>query len=120
MIDRLEALKQEVCAINRELPHSGLVTLTWGNASGVDRDRGLVVIKPSGVPYAELEPERMVVVDLEGRVVEGDLRPSSDTPNTVHRSTGMSSIVPSGRLWAINWRSQAALSNRVKRPRPSA
>ena len=59
---------------------SGLVTLTWGNASGIDREKGLVVIKPSGVPYDELQPERMVVVDLEGRVVEGDLKPSSDTP----------------------------------------
>ncbi len=92
MIDRLEALKQEVCAINRELPHSGLVTLTWGNASGVDRDRGLVVIKPSGVPYAELEPERMVVVDLEGRVVEGDLRPSSDTPTHILLYRGFPAI----------------------------
>ena len=59
---------------------TGLVTLTWGNVSGIDRQVGLVVIKPSGVPYDELQPECMVVVDLEGRVVEGDLKPSSDTP----------------------------------------
>ena len=61
-------------------PRSGWSRLTWGNASGMDRGRGLVVIKPSGVPYDELQPEQMVVVDLEGHVVEGDLRPSSDTP----------------------------------------
>ena len=79
----LDSLKDRVCRANRELPSLGLVTLTWGNVSGIDRERGLVVIKPSGVPYEELTPEQMVVVDLEGRVVEGDLRPSSDTPTHV-------------------------------------
>ena len=62
---------------------TGLVTLTWGNVSGIDRQRGLVAIKPSGVPYADLRPEQIVVVDLDGRVVEGKLRPSSDTPTHV-------------------------------------
>ena len=76
----LEELKRRVCAANRDLVKTGLVTLTWGNVSGIDRQKGLVVIKPSGVPYDELQPECMVVVDLEGRVVEGDLKPSSDTP----------------------------------------
>jgi len=76
----LDALKQEVCEANRDLERTGLVVLTWGNVSGVDRDRGLMVIKPSGVPYERLEPEHMVVVDLAGRQVEGDLKPSSDTP----------------------------------------
>ncbi len=76
----LKNLKRSVCAANLNLVKSGLVTLTWGNASGIDREKGLVVIKPSGVPYDELQPESMVVVDLEGRVVEGDLKPSSDTP----------------------------------------
>ena len=76
----LKTLKRSVCAANLNLVKAGLVTLTWGNASGIDREKGLVVIKPSGVPYDELQPERMVVVDLEGRVVEGDLKPSSDTP----------------------------------------
>jgi L-ribulose-5-phosphate 4-epimerase len=76
----LEGLRTEVCAANRELARSGLVTLTWGNASGFDRRQELLVIKPSGVPYDRLEPEDMVVVDLEGHVVEGELKPSSDTP----------------------------------------
>ena len=79
----LDDLKRLVCAINRDLPRTGLVTLTWGNASGIDRPSGLVVIKPSGVPYDELQPECMVVVDLDGRVVEGQLKPSSDAPTHV-------------------------------------
>lgn len=76
----LEELKRRVSATNRDLPKTGLVTLTWGNVSGIDRQTGLVVIKPSGVPYDELQPENMVVLDLDGRVVEGTLRPSSDAP----------------------------------------
>ncbi|KHF36162.1 L-ribulose-5-phosphate 4-epimerase UlaF [Paenibacillus sp. P1XP2] len=76
----LEALKQQVLEANLALPKHGLVTFTWGNVSGIDREKGLFVIKPSGVPYEDLKAEDLVVVDLEGRVVEGDLRPSSDTP----------------------------------------
>ncbi|UCC75173.1 MAG: L-ribulose-5-phosphate 4-epimerase AraD [Gemmatimonadota bacterium] len=76
----MEELKQDVCRANRALVEHGLVRLTFGNASGIDPKRQHVVIKPSGVPYAELEPEQMVVVDLSGNVVEGDLRPSTDTP----------------------------------------
>lgn len=76
----LEELKQEVWKANLELPKHGLVTFTWGNVSGVDRERGLFVIKPSGVPYEELKPEHMVVMDLDGNKVEGDMNPSSDTP----------------------------------------
>jgi L-ribulose-5-phosphate 4-epimerase len=79
----LESLKEEVCRANRELQRSGLVTLTWGNTSGLDRQRGLLVIKPSGVPYDELQPEQMIVVDLDGNVREGTLRPSSDTPTHI-------------------------------------
>lgn len=79
----LESLKQNVCEANRDLERLGLVTLTWGNVSGFDPDRRLVVIKPSGVPYADLTPEALVVVDLDGRVVEGAWRPSSDTPTHV-------------------------------------
>ena len=67
----LESLKEAVCAANRDLPRLGLVTLTWGNTSGLDRERGLVVIKPSGVAYDRLQPADMVVVDLDGKVVEG-------------------------------------------------
>ncbi|NLY52702.1 MAG: L-ribulose-5-phosphate 4-epimerase [Firmicutes bacterium] len=75
----LEQLKEAVLEANLELPRRGLVTYTWGNVSGICRERGLVVIKPSGVSYEEMKAEDMVVVDLEGNVVDGDLRPSSDT-----------------------------------------
>lgn len=77
----LEKLKEEVCKANLELVEHGLVIFTWGNVSGIDREHGLVVIKPSGVSYDNMKPEDMVVVDLEsGKVVEGKLKPSSDTP----------------------------------------
>ena len=76
----LEGLKREVCAANRRLAECRLVTLTFGNVSGIDRGASIMAIKPSGVPYAELEPEMIVLVDLQGSVVEGDLNPSSDTP----------------------------------------
>ena len=76
----LEALKETVCEANLELFRRGVVLYTWGNVSGIDRARGLVVIKPSGVPYQGMQPSDMVVVDLEGHIVEGTLRPSSDTP----------------------------------------
>lgn len=76
----LETLKEEVWRANRRLVDSGLVVLTWGNASGFDPGSGLVAIKPSGVAYDVMTPADMVVVDLEGKVVEGALNPSSDTP----------------------------------------
>ncbi|SDZ48013.1 L-ribulose-5-phosphate 4-epimerase [Evansella caseinilytica] len=76
----LEQLKETVFKANLALPKHGLVTFTWGNVSGIDRERGLVVIKPSGVEYFEMRSRDMVVVDLEGKVVEGELKPSSDTP----------------------------------------
>ena len=76
----LEKLKREVLEANLALPEHGLVTFTWGNVSGIDRETGLVVIKPSGVPYDELRIEDLVVLDLDGNIVEGSLRPSSDTP----------------------------------------
>lgn len=76
----LEELKKEVWAANLDLPKYGLVTFTWGNVSGIDREKGLFVIKPSGVEYDKLKPEDMVVMDLDGNKVEGDLNPSSDTP----------------------------------------
>ena len=75
----LEKLKQEVYEANIELVKRGLVILTWGNVSGRDGETGLVVIKPSGVSYDEMKPSDMVVVDLNGKVIEGDLNPSSDT-----------------------------------------
>lgn len=80
----LEELKEEVCEANRALEASGLVKLTWGNVSGVDRASGLWCIKPSGVDYAELLPSQMVLLDLDGEVVEGTLRPSSDTKTHLH------------------------------------
>ena len=75
----LEQLKKEVYEANMLLPHYQLVTFTWGNVSGIDREKGLFVIKPSGVEYSKLRPEDMVVMDLDGNQVEGSLRPSSDT-----------------------------------------
>ena len=79
----LELLKEKVCEANLELVKHGLVIFTWGNVSAIDRATGLIVIKPSGVSYDHMKPSDMVVVDLDGKVVEGTLRPSSDTPTHV-------------------------------------
>ncbi len=79
----LEELKKLVCEANLLLPKYNLVTFTWGNVSGIDRERGLVVIKPTGVEYDHMTPEDMVVVDLDGKRVEGKWKPSSDTPTHV-------------------------------------
>jgi len=76
----LQELKQQVWQANMDLQKHGLIVFTWGNASGIDRERGLIVIKPSGVDYEKMKPEDMVVLDLEGNQVEGSLKPSSDTP----------------------------------------
>src|SRR4030088_181145 len=75
---KLKSLREKVLAANLELVRRGLVLYTFGNASGISRRDGLVVIKPSGVPYEKMKAEHLVVTDLEGRIVEGDLRPSSD------------------------------------------
>ncbi|MBE6210370.1 MAG: L-ribulose-5-phosphate 4-epimerase [Rikenellaceae bacterium] len=75
----LEALKAEVCKANLDLVKHGLVIFTWGNVSAIDRESGLIVIKPSGVDYSDMQPSDMVVVNLDGEVVDGILRPSSDT-----------------------------------------
>ncbi|SDE81887.1 L-ribulose 5-phosphate 4-epimerase [Fontibacillus panacisegetis] len=102
----LEALKQQVLEANLELPKHGLVTFTWGNVSGIDRESGLFVIKPSGVPYEELRAEHMVVVDLEGNVMEGDLRPSSDTPThlVLYRSfPNIGGVVHTHSPWGTSW-----------------
>ena len=99
----LEQLKQEVYEANMGLPAHGLVTFTWGNASGIDREKGLFVIKPSGVEYERLRPELMVVMDLGGERVEGDLRPSSDTPThlALYRAfPGAGGIVHTHSTWA--------------------
>lgn len=75
----LKELRQAVYQANMELPRRGLVTSTWGNASGIDRETGILLIKPSGVEYADLTPEMLVALDLDGKIVEGELKPSSDT-----------------------------------------
>ena len=88
----LEALKQQVYEANMELPKRGLITYTWGNVSGIDRESGLFVIKPSGVDYDLLKPEDMVVMDLNGNRVEGTMNPSSDTPTHVELYKAFSEI----------------------------
>jgi L-ribulose-5-phosphate 4-epimerase len=94
MVDRAsEALREAVWRANQAIVAAGLVTLSFGNASGVDRDRGVMVIKPSGVPYGELRPEQMVVVALaDGRTLEGELRPSSDTPTHLELYRSFASV----------------------------
>lgn len=107
----LEDLKEEVCAANLALVRHGLVTLTWGNASAIDRKRGLVVIKPSGVPYDTMRAADMVVVDFHGSVVEGKYRPSSDTPThlVLYRDfPSIGGIVHTHSLHATAW-AQAGL-----------
>jgi len=107
----LEELKRIVCEANLELPAHGLVTFTWGNVSGIDRERGLMVIKPSGIEYDKMQPEDMVVVDLSGRRVEGALNPSSDTPTHLELYKAFPSIggiVHTHSRWATIF-SQAGL-----------
>jgi L-ribulose-5-phosphate 4-epimerase len=103
----LENLKKAVCAANLELVSRGLVVETWGNLSGIDRTRGLVVIKPSGVAYSALRPRDMVVVSLAtGRVVEGTLQPSSDTPThlELYRAfAGIGGVAHTHSLYATAW-----------------
>lgn len=102
----LTELKQQVLEANLELPRKGLVTYTWGNVSGIDKERKLVVIKPSGVPYEDLRIEHLVVLDLEGNVIEGKLRPSSDTPThlMIYKSFGeIGSVVHTHSRWATVW-----------------
>lgn len=102
----LAELKKEIYLANMDLPKYGLVTFTWGNVSGIDREKGLFVIKPSGVPYDELEPEDMVVMDLEGNKVEGKYNPSSDTPTHVELYKAfpeIGGIVHTHSSWATSW-----------------
>lgn len=102
----LEELRQQVLEANLDLPKYRLVTFTWGNVSGIDREQGLVVIKPSGVPYEDLKAEDLVVVDLQGNLVEGKLKPSSDTPThlALYRAFGaIGGIVHTHSPWATSW-----------------
>jgi L-ribulose-5-phosphate 4-epimerase len=103
----LEQLKAEVCKANLDLVTEGLVIQTWGNASGIDRVRGLMAIKPSGVPYEDMKPEHMVLVSLtNGKVVEGNLKPSSDTPTHLELYRAFKEIggvVHTHSLYATAW-----------------
>ncbi len=102
----LEELKKKVCEANLELERHGLVIFTWGNVSAIDRESGYVVIKPSGVSYEGMRPEDMVVVDLDGKIVEGSLRPSSDTPThlVLYRSfREIGGVVHTHSTYATAW-----------------
>jgi L-ribulose-5-phosphate 4-epimerase len=102
----LEDLKHAVLEANLELPRAGLVALTWGNVSGRDPATGLVVIKPSGVPYPTMKADDMVVVNPDGQVVEGDYRPSTDTPTHLvlyQRLAGIGGVVHTHSTWATAW-----------------
>ena len=102
----LEELKKQVCEANLDLVRRGLVILTWGNASAIDREKGLVVIKPSGVSYATMKPADMVVVDLDGQVVDGELRPSSDLPThlKIYRAfPSVGGVVHTHSTYATAW-----------------
>lgn len=103
----LEELKKQVCAANLELPKYGLVTFTWGNVSGVDREKGLMVIKPSGVEYDNMTPNDMVVVSLAtGEKVEGKWKPSSDTVThgaLYNAFPNIGSVVHTHSRWATSW-----------------
>ena len=101
-----EALKQQVLEANLELPKLGLVDFTWGNVSGKDAESGAIVIKPSGVPYETMKASDMVVVDAEGRVIDGKLRPSSDLPTHVElyrHFPAIGGIVHTHSTWATVW-----------------
>ena len=102
----LEELKRAVFEANLQLPQYRLVTFTWGNVSGIDRERGLVVIKPSGLAYDRLTAKDMVVVNLDGEVVEGEWKPSSDTPTHLwlyKQFPGIGGIVHTHSTWATVW-----------------
>jgi len=102
----LDALRTEVLEANLELQRRGLVLFTFGNASGIDRERGLVVIKPSGVPYEKLKAEDLVIVGLDGTRVEGDLNPSSDLPTHIllyQAFTAIGGVVHTHSEFATSW-----------------
>ena len=102
----LKKIKKKVCKANLDLVKHGLVVSTWGNASAINREEGLIVIKPSGVRYTSMKPEDMVVVDLDGHVVEGDYKPSSDTPTHLvlyKEFKEIGGIAHTHATWATIW-----------------
>lgn len=102
----LEELKEKVYRANMQLVEYGLVVLTWGNVSGIDREKGLFVIKPSGVPYSSMTADDMVVMDLNGNKVEGELNPSSDTPTHLElykNFENIGGVVHTHSSWACAW-----------------
>lgn len=102
----LEELKKKVYEANLQLVDYGLVVLTWGNVSGIDREKNLFVIKPSGVPYDKMTADDMVVMDLNGNKIEGDLNPSSDTPThlELYKSfKNIGAVVHTHSSWACSW-----------------
>ena len=102
----LEELKKQVYEQNMELPRHSLITYTWGNVSGIDREQGLFVIKPSGVDYERLTPDDMVVVDLEGNKIEGRYKPSVDTDTHLilyRQFPQIGGIVHTHSPWAASW-----------------
>ena len=102
----LEYLRQQVYEANMELPRHGLVTYTWGNVSAIDHEKGLIVIKPSGVDYNELAPDNLVIVDMDGNVVEGSLKPSSDTKTHLelyNAFPALGGIVHTHSTYAVAW-----------------
>lgn len=102
----LEDLKKKVCEANIGLTEKKLVVYTWGNVSGIDRKKGIVAIKPSGIEYLDLKPDDIVLLDLDGKIVEGNLNPSSDTPTHLelyrHFKT-IGGIVHTHSEWATSW-----------------
>jgi L-ribulose-5-phosphate 4-epimerase len=103
---KLQTLREEVLEANIELVRRGLVLYTFGNASGIARDEGLVVIKPSGVPYEKMKPEDLVIIDLDGKIIEGTLRPSSDLPTHLilyHAFAGIGGIAHTHSRHATAW-----------------
>lgn len=102
----LNDLKESVFQANKELVRSKLVIYTWGNVSGIDREKGLVVIKPSGVNYDDMKAKDMVIVDLDGNIIEGSLKPSSDTPTHLElyrRFSSIGGVVHTHSEWATSW-----------------
>lgn len=106
LAERMKTLRHQVWQANMDLQRHNLVTFTWGNVSGIDRESGLVVIKPSGVEYSELSAENMVVVDLQGEIIEGNLKPSSDTATHLElyrQFPSIGGIVHTHSSYATSW-----------------